>query len=142
MKTAVRYYSKGGNTKALAEAVAKVAGVKALPVSEPLTENIDILFLASSVYNIGVADEVLKFIKDIDVKIGEVVNISSAALVESTFPKVKAAVVKKGLKMSDKEYHCRGQLGFLHRGRPNKEDLQGAADFTRAYLNSFSNKGA
>lgn len=97
--------------------------------------------MAKPVYNIGVAGEVLKYIKDIDVIIGEVVNISSAALVESTFPKIKAAVVKRGIKMSDKEYNSRGQLAFLHRGRPNNDDLQGATNFARAYLDSFSHQG-
>ncbi len=58
MKTAVRYFSRTGNTKKLAEAVAKEVGVKALQVSEPLTEDIDTLFLASSVYAGGVASDV------------------------------------------------------------------------------------
>ena len=38
MKIAVRYYTKTGNTKRLAEALAKELGVKALPVTEPITE--------------------------------------------------------------------------------------------------------
>ncbi len=36
MKTAVRYYTKTGNTKRLAEAVGKALDVEALPISEPL----------------------------------------------------------------------------------------------------------
>ena len=36
MKIAVRYYTKTGNTKKLAEAVAKVAGTEALPISSPI----------------------------------------------------------------------------------------------------------
>ena len=50
MTIAVRYYSKTGNTKKLAERIAKEAGVKALPITEPITEDIETLFLASSVY--------------------------------------------------------------------------------------------
>lgn len=121
--------------------MAKVAGVKSLLISELLTKNVNTLFLSSFVYNIGVGVEVLKYIKDIDVIIGEVVNISLVALVESTFTKIKAAVVKRRIKMSDKEYHCRGQLAFLHRGRPNKDDLKGATEFARDYLDSFSHEG-
>ena len=44
MKIAVRYYTKGGNTKRLAEAVAKAVGVEALPVSTPVNESVDILY--------------------------------------------------------------------------------------------------
>ena len=38
MSFAVRYYTKTGNTKRLAEAVARELGVEALPISEPVTE--------------------------------------------------------------------------------------------------------
>ena len=48
MKTAVRYYTKTGNTKRLAEAIAQAAGVDAQPISVPLTEPVDILFLGNS----------------------------------------------------------------------------------------------
>ena len=34
MKIAVRYYSRGGNTKKLADAIAEELGVESLPVSE------------------------------------------------------------------------------------------------------------
>lgn len=48
MKFAVRYYTKTGNTKRLAEAVANELGVEALPISEGLNEQADILFLGNS----------------------------------------------------------------------------------------------
>ena len=48
MTFAVRYYTKTGNTKRLAEAVAKELGVEALPISEPVTEPVDALFLGNS----------------------------------------------------------------------------------------------
>ena len=50
MKVAVRYYTKTGNTKRLAEAVAKAVGAEALPLSSPIEEPVDILFLGNSYY--------------------------------------------------------------------------------------------
>ena len=50
MKIAVRYYTKTGNTKKLAEAVAKAVGAEALPISVPVDEPADILFLGNSYY--------------------------------------------------------------------------------------------
>ena len=47
MKIAVRYYTKTGNTKKLAEAVADAVGAEALPISAPITERVDILFLGN-----------------------------------------------------------------------------------------------
>ena len=38
MTYAVRYYTKTGNTKRLAEAIAKELGVEALPISTPVEE--------------------------------------------------------------------------------------------------------
>ena len=48
MKCAVRYYTKTGNTKKLAEVVAAALGVEALPISEPVSEQTDLLFLGNS----------------------------------------------------------------------------------------------
>ena len=50
MRTAVRYYTRGGNTKRLAEAVAQAVGTEALPISTPVDEPVDILFLGNSYY--------------------------------------------------------------------------------------------
>lgn len=62
MKIAVRYYTKTGNTKRLAEAVAKAVGVEALPISTPVTEAVDILFLGNSYYAFSIDPEVRNFI--------------------------------------------------------------------------------
>ena len=50
MKVAVRYQSRGGNTKEVAEVIAKAAGVKAEPIDVSLDEVVDILFIGGGVY--------------------------------------------------------------------------------------------
>ena len=62
MNIEVRYYSRGGNTKKIAEAIAGAVGVEAKTVAEPLTGDVDILFLGSAPYAFDVDDEVKKFI--------------------------------------------------------------------------------
>lgn len=59
MKIAVRYFSRTGNTKKLAEAIAKAINVEAKITDKPLCEDVDILFLGSSAYANGV-DEISK----------------------------------------------------------------------------------
>ena len=49
-KIAVRYQSRGGNTKAVAEVIAKAVGVEAEPIDVPITEPVDILFVGGGVY--------------------------------------------------------------------------------------------
>ena len=124
MKIAVRYYSKTGNTKKLAEAIAKVAGVPALPLSAPLTEPVDLLFLGSSVYAAGVAREVRDFIASLDcARVDEVVCFSTAALLPSTYAQVSKLLAERNIPVCTEEFHCRGQFQFLHRGKPDQEDL-------------------
>ena len=71
MKIAVRYYTKTGNTKRLAEAVAQAVGAEALPISTPVTKYVDILFLGNSYYAFSIDPEVRSFIRSLDkAKIG------------------------------------------------------------------------
>ena len=134
MKIAIRYYTKTGNTKKLAEAISQVVNVEAKTVDEPLTEDVDILFLGSAVYAAGIDAKIKEFIKSIDVNVGEVVNFSSAALIESTYKQVKKEVEAKGIKMSDKEFHCRGAFKLVHRGRPNQDDLKNVQEFAKGII--------
>ena len=98
MKIAVRYYTKGGNTKRLAEAVAGAVGVEALPISEPITEPVDILFLGNSYYAFSIDPEVRSFVRGLDRnKVGKIVNFGSAAMLNSTYKKVKAEADKAGI---------------------------------------------
>ena len=135
MKIAIRYYTKTGNTKKLAEAIGSAINVEAKTVDEPLTEDVDILFLGSAVYAAGIDSKIKDFIANINVNVGEVVNFSSAALIESTYSQVKKQVEAKGLKMSEDDFHCRGAFKFVHRGHPNDEDLKNAQEFAKRIVN-------
>ena len=135
MKIAIRYYTKTGHTKQLAEAISSVTNVEAKTVDHELTEDVDILFLGSAVYAAGIDSRVKDFIKNINVNVGEVVNFSSAALIESTYKQVKKEVEAKGLKMSEDEFHCRGAFKLVHRGRPNEEDLNNVKEFAKRIIN-------
>ena len=134
MKTAVRYYSRGGNTKKLAEAIAEAVGVEAKTTAEPLTEDVDILFLGSSVYAYGVDDEVKRFIEEIRVDVGEVVNFSTAALIKSTYKQVGKLLQAKGIPQAKEEFYCRGSFGALHKGKPDAADCEAAAKFAKGVV--------
>ena len=135
MKVAVRYYTKTGNTKRLAEAVANAVGVEALPISEPVDETVDILFLGNSYYAFNIDPEVKEFIHSLDgSKVGCIINFGSAAMLNSTWKKVKAEADKAGIKMDKREFHCKGEFKGLHKGRPNADDLAAAAEFARSIV--------
>ena len=135
MKIAVRYYTKTGNTRRLADAVAEAVGVPALPISEPVTEQVDILFLGNSYYAFSIDPEIRAFVRSLDKeKVGRIVNFGSAAMLNSTYKKVKAEADKVGIPMVEKEFHCRGEFKGIHKGRPNDEDLAAAAAFAKSLV--------
>ena len=132
MKVAVRYYTKTGNTRRLAEAVAEAVGEKALPISTPVTEPVDVLFLGNSYYAFSIDPEVRDFVRSLDKsKVGRIVNFGSAAMLNSTYKKVKVEADRVGIPMDEREFHCKGEFKGIHKGRPNEEDLQAAAEFAR-----------
>ncbi len=132
MKAAVRYYTKTGNTKKLAEAIADALGVQALPITESVSEAVDVLFLGNSYYAFSIDPEVRAFIRSLDKsKIGRIVNFGSAALLNSTYRKVKAEADQAGIPMDEREFHCKGEFKGIHKGRPNAEDLAAAAAFAK-----------
>ncbi len=134
MTYAVRYYSKTGNTKKLAEAVAEELGVEAFTTDAPLTEKVDCLFLGSSVYGAGVDEAVIKYIADNRDMIGQIVNISTAALLPSTYKQVKKLAESNGVAICDQEFHCRGSFAMMHKGHPDAQDLADAKSFVRSLM--------
>ena len=135
MKIAVRYYTKTGNTKKLAEAIAEAVNAEALPISAPVTEKTDILFLGNSYYAFSIDPEVREYIRSLDKeKVGKIVNFGSAAMLNSTWKKVKAEADKAGIPMDEREFHCKGEFKGIHKGRPNEDDLKAAAEFARTIV--------
>ena len=132
MKVAVRYYTKTGNTKRLAEAVARAVNTDAQPISVPVEESVDILFLGNSYYAFSIDPEVRDFVRSLDKnKVKRIVNFGSAAMLNSTWKKVKAEADKAGIPMDEREFHCKGEFKGIHKGRPNDEDLKAAAEFAK-----------
>ena len=135
MKYAVRYYTKTGNTKRLAEAVAEAVGAEALPITSPVEESVDILFLGNSYYAFSIDPEVREFIQKLDKsKVGRIVNFGSAAMLNSTYKKVKAEADKVGIPMDEREFHCKGEFKGIHKGRPNADDLAAASAFAKSMM--------
>lgn len=130
MKIAIRYYSKTGNTKKLADAVGEVTHVAAQTVDVPLDGDVDILFLGSSVYAAGVDEKIKAFLKSIDSqKVTKVVSFSTAALLPSTYSQVSKLLSERNIAIDSREFHCRGRFKFMHKNRPNDSDISNLKRF-------------
>ena len=131
MNFAIRYYTRSGNTKKLADAISKALNVEALNVSAPLSEETDILFLGCSYYAFDVDEAVKDFIVNNKDNIGKIVCFGTSAMMKSMKKPVTKVAKTVGVTVSDEEFHCRGKFGKLHKSRPNEEDLKAASEFAK-----------
>ena len=133
MTYAVRYYTQTGNTKRLAEAIAEELGVQALPISAPITEKVDVLFLGNSYYAFTIAPEVREFVAGLEKdKVGKIINFGTAAMMNSTYKKVRSVAATRGIPVLDKEFHCKGEFKGMNKGRTNEDDLKAARVFAKS----------
>ena len=137
MNIAIRYYTQTGNTKKLAEAIAAELGAEAKDVSCPLEEPADILFLCNSVYWAGIDKKVKQFVRENGAKIGTLVNVSTAALIESTYKQMKIVASEAGVTLSEREFHCRGKFKALHASHPDQADLKKVREFARSAVDQI-----
>jgi len=134
MNIAIRYYTRSGNTKKLADAAAKITSVQAQDVTVPLSDKVDILFLGCSYY----AFDVDKAVKDVIISnkdnIGKIVCFGTSAMMKSMIKPVKKVADMADVDVAEEEFHCRGQLGKLHKGRPNKDDIKEFSAFVHEII--------
>ena len=135
MKVEVRYLSRGGNTKRLADAIAAAVGVEARPVDAPMEGRADVVFLGASVYAGNPDKDAVTFVREHAKDIGKLVVFSTSASGKSTHMKLRAVAEDCGVTVSGAFFHCPGAFMFLHKGRPNDADCQNAAAFAKAQLN-------
>ena len=66
--------------------------------------------------------------------IGCIVNVSTAALLKSTYSKMYELAKTLRINISGSEFHCKGSFKFMHKGRPNEEDLEAARNFAKGIM--------
>ena len=137
MKTAIRYYSKFGNSKRMAQAVGEVTGVKPESVETLLTEEVDILFIGAGLFLAKVNGRVKEFSRTLDPKkVKKVVCFGSCALSDSPVPQIRKIFEELSFNVAEESFTCRGSMGPWHGGHPDEKDLEDLKLFTLRCLNS------
>ena len=131
MNIEIRYYTRSGNTKKIADAISEALNMEAFDVSVPLSEKTDILFLGCSYYAFDVDPIVKDFIVNNKDNIGKIVCFGTSAMMKSMKKPVTKVAKTVGIAVSDEEFHCRGRFGKIHKNRPDADDLKDAAEFAR-----------
>lgn len=104
MKIAVRYQSRGGNTKAVAEVIANRLGVKAEPVSSVIDDWVDVLFIGGGVYMSKMDESLYNFLAELNSdKVGQIVCFSTTGSMASTIKQTKQLAMQKGIMVNKNE---------------------------------------
>ena len=132
MSTAIRYYSKFGHSKQMAEAIEEIVGTKAATVAEPLSEPVDTLYLGAGVFLGKVNSAVMDFIATLTPdKVKCVVLFGSCAIIDSPVPQMRKALESRGITVSPQEFTCKGSMGPIHSGHPDAQDIEAFRQFIR-----------
>ncbi|MBQ8490483.1 MAG: hypothetical protein IJ535_11945 [Pseudobutyrivibrio sp.] len=127
---AVRYYSKSGNTKLLAEAIGKGAGVIPISVDEDsakITENIDVLFIGGALYAYGLDKVMNEYLAGIDgSKVKKAVVFSTSWISKHSIDLIKKALVAKGIEVADETCYVRN--------KPNEKQMVEAEAFAKKMI--------
>jgi flavodoxin len=100
MKYAIRYQSRGGNTRAVAEIIAGILGVKAEPIDTPLDENVDVLFIGGGVYMWHIDTKLKDYLGTLDPeKISKVVPFGTSGGQKVVIREITGYAVKQGVKV-------------------------------------------
>ena len=134
MRTEVRYFSKAGHTKRLADAIAEAVGAEARAVDQPLDRFADVVFLGASVYGGKPDPAVEKFIADNAKNIGKIVVFGTACTGKSTYAAIKSAAARSAVKTAEMFFQCKGEFLFFNKGRPNAQDCADAAEFAKKQI--------
>ena len=131
MKIEVRYFSRGGNTKALAEAIAKGLEVPAISVNEKgssINQKIDCLFIGGALYAYGLDKNLKSFLANLNPdNIEKAVVFSTSWISKHSIDLIKKALVEKGISVEE-EY-------FYAKNRPTDDELKEAENFAKKFIN-------
>ncbi|MEM2205150.1 MAG: flavodoxin family protein [Candidatus Hadarchaeales archaeon] len=134
MPAVVIYYSKTGNTKKIAEAIARGAKARCEPVekAEEVMKGADLFFIGTPVHSFGPSKPILEFLRKTDWSGKKVALFCTYAGLGNrrTLRKMAKEIEKRGGKVVG-EFWCKGRFKFLRKGKPDAEDERKAEEFGR-----------
>lgn len=130
MNIEIRYYSRSGNTKLLAEAIAKGANVPAISVdaaNSELKDDTDVLFIGGALYAYGLDKNLKKYLDTLDSnKIKRAVAFSTSWISKHSIALIKKALTQKGIKVEEEYYYSKN--------KPTDEELMEAENFAKKII--------
>lgn len=130
MNIAVRYYSRSGNTKAVADAVAEAVGVKAVSVDAAqadIKEPVDLLFIGGALYAYGLDKHLKAYLKTLKKEtVKKAVVFSTSWLSKHSVDLIKNGLREACIPVEEEFFYVKNQ--------PSDEQKKQAADFARKFI--------
>lgn len=130
MNIAVRYFSRSGNTKAVADTIAEAAGVSAISVDEKdavINEPVDILFIGGALYAYGLDGHLKEYLQSLDgAQVKRAAVFSTSWISKHAIDLIRKSLADKGIDVAEEAFHVRN--------KPNEGQLKKAADFARKHI--------
>lgn len=126
----VRYYSRSGNTKILAEAIATALHVDAVSVDSDnaeIKETVDILFIGGALYAYGLDKHLKTYLENLDgSKVKKAVVFSTSWISKHSVDLIKNALKEKGIDVEDKYIYAKN--------KPSEKDIIDAQKTVKAII--------
>ncbi|HEX2927404.1 MAG TPA: flavodoxin family protein [Ruminiclostridium sp.] len=143
MKTWVLYYSKSGNTKKIADAIADelddVLKSEQIPPAYP-PENVALLFLGTGEYAGKPDSKTVEFVRTLNkdrVKNVAVFGTDGKGVAGAAIDTIKALLKEKGINVIEESFCCKGRTFiFMNRKKPDAGDIQAAKEYAKRVYNS------
>ncbi len=125
MKCAVRYCSRSGNTRLLAEAIADELGVEAVSADSSdatISGHIDVLFIGGALYAYGLDKKLVSYIRTLDGDmVGRAVLFSTTWLSKHSFDLMRKELEARGIVVAERTFYAKN--------KPSAERLKEAKAF-------------
>lgn len=122
----VRYYSRGGNTKKLAEAIAEATGVEAKTIDEPINEVTDTLFIGGALYAYGLDKKLNAYLDTLEKeKVKKAVVFSTSWISKHAMSLIERKLKDKGIEVCEDRIYARGN--------PSEKAIAAAKEISSKY---------
>lgn len=113
MKAAVRYYSRSGKTKEVAEYLAEAAGVETVSVDSKnagLSEPADVLFIGGALYAYGLGKNLDSYLDSLDsTKVKKAVLFSTSWISKHALDLMRRKLTDKGIEVDEKTLYFKSR---------------------------------
>jgi flavodoxin len=138
MKIAVRYQSRGGNTKAVAEIIAKEAGVTAESIEKPIDDPVDILFIGGGIYYGDIDLSLKTFLENLNPELVKSIAAFTTATAMDRKKVITSMAKNKGINVSQETLGFK--IGFRNHGLFGGKGYIKLSENQIRLINEFVNK--